>query len=453
FNYDLGEHKLLIKSIDSSDNEVQIEKTISIKHLLLKVPISNLKYFGYSDNYIVLNDSHGSLIDYQKAEEDTDIVIYGDGSIVDNFTASLFVNPKDVSPDRLQRMYSFGGIEPGTILQTFQEHLTDGNSPIIYDSNKQLDLVIDYPNPYGINGTGYSLKRETDTQVQLQYSDYIDDNFFLLSSLPFDPVVKEDYRYTIITDLEKKNYNQEDFLKPNRYYTVDIPESVYSSSYSGFYNYHLNGYRSESDLEDGILHNIIGYGSSVNIFGNSLDLPMIEEFKFYELYFMASDRENYEMSRKQRGMELKEFPDIDLFFNSNTVNTFGTYDYTLFDYGYYDVENKVFIGMQWFFYKEPSQTINIPYYNFEMPDAIRIILEDANVDQILDENRIQNGLSAILVKKEQYKDYRELMFQYANRYDSRGEWYALRLNSNSGSAKHSKKAAEYSTGKQSVFGL
>ncbi|PKA99527.1 hypothetical protein B0O79_3239 [Flavobacteriaceae bacterium MAR_2009_75] len=428
FEYQIGEGVLEVISVDSEGNEQRKNFKIEIKHLLFKVPFENIRYPNFYDNYILLNNSEGKLLEYKIVEGESDISFYSDGSFLDEeFTATLFLVPKQRTSTVIYRLYSFGNITQGTILKTHNEIEQLENFNVQQDliANKNVELNFSSEDYIYSGATGYWLNRVSDSTHRLDYSEKIDNTFFYFSTMPIEGRIKDDYKFLIIDDLNKVKYGENDFKKPESFYKVDLPESIRNGTHEGWFSQSIIGYRNESDYEKGIGHGLTSYGSSKNIFQDDFYVPVFDEFVIYEMHLSASDRENYQMSRKQRGLEYKDFPNMDLFSNNDAVFTTGTYNHILFDFGSFgsDLNNQAL--MQWFFYFEPSDQVEVPYYDFELPEVLNDLLTGDNLTANPRSESNQTSISVKLVHTKEEWNYKKLMFEFSNHYESRGEWFVL----------------------------
>ncbi|WP_209405497.1 hypothetical protein [Pseudozobellia sp. WGM2] len=426
FEYQIGEGLLEVISVDAEGNEKRKNFKIEIKHLLFKVPFENIRYPNFHDSYILLNNSEGKLLEYKKVEGESDISFYSDGPFLgEEFTATLFLVPKQKTSTVIYRLYSFGNITHGTILKTKYEieQLENYNFQEDKIVSKNVELNFSLEAPIYSNATGYYLNRSSDSAYRLDYSENIDDTFFCLSAMPFEGRIKDDYKFLIIDDLNKVNYDENDFKKPESFYKVDLPEIIRNGTHEGWFSQSIIGYRNESDYEERIGHGLTSYGSSINIFQDDFYVPVFDEFDIYEMHLSACDRENYQMSRKQWGLEYKDFPNMDLFSNNDSVFTTGTYNHILFNFSSFGSDFKSM--MQWIFYFEPSDKIEVPYYDFELPEELKDLLADDNLTTNPRSESNQTSISVKLVHTKEEWNYKKLMFEFSNHYESRGEWFVL----------------------------
>ncbi len=430
YDYSGEELEIKIKAVDEYGNSQEIIKILQLKKLLLRIPHSNILDPYYLDHYVLINSSDGTLLQVVKVKPYEDMSIYASQDFNDlKFTASLFSYTNSSNPNNYCRMYSFENVERGSILPSLEHIRAQDN----YEEYPEIDLSqvlsIDPPNPENpawLSGYGYWNETLTDSTTTLRYSSSTDPKMLVRSFSSKTTNSIDSFKYFWLRDLTRTSYGSEDFLTPESFYEVEIPDEMKDPEFGSFMCL-IDGYESAQDYSEGRGHNILNLSTAnINIFKDGITVPEISEFEAYDKLISGSIGNGYTLATKQKGLAFKPLPKMALTHNEDSIVASGDFDEVLFEYGSYNIENAIFDSFNWKYYTSPSESITIPFGRFEIPSEIEEILLNRNLKP-KSENNDGSGCDVSLIKIENYSNYSNRLFEH-NYHFRFPEWSILTLN-------------------------
>lgn len=373
FDFTTGSKTLKVVSTDSGNNEASKEFDFELKKLLfvLPNPISDNALGSDRDQFISINFNDGSLYMAKKIESDEDGKFYANDDFErQNFTVSLY-GIANSAPRNEHIISSFANIEPGTVVMPASErwsHFNLGSLPrnaseLLDLSELEKPMIFSYNSNASATGGG---------QYLFNYSSETSEKFFLFN-FPNSGDLESDYTYTWITDLEKTIYSSSDLSTAENFTTVEIP--VKNNFFLG-----VDGYQTESDYKENKFYRVLAVNESTTS-TYPVKVPVFPDlFEVYNLtYSYPLDNRSIFYS-KQKGLEVS-LPTNQFVINRNgqTIGIAGEHDYSRIIFEYTQNTNDVYSIFKWTYNFKESQSVSIPFENFEIPEEVLNLFQERQV--------------------------------------------------------------------------
>ena len=421
FEYKTGEKILEIRSKDANSNESILKVELVIKKLLFKDP--DPRSFG-NDVFLAVNYSNGQLYKSKKIEQDEDGIFYAD----DDFEWQLFTVTKyslfkdDDNPIESILIYSYGEIEPGTQLLTDSQQVGLFNLGNLNRNLTQSIEINDVENPKINSFNGVLLDICDFCTPILQFSSEVDFNFFMYSMADGGNPLN-DYRYTVIDNINKTSYSLNDFVQPTNFLEIQLPDKP-------DYFLSLEGYKNEAEYDLNKFNSIFNLSSFTQSSGdNVINVPQFNElFDIYILrYFEYLDNKKTFFSY-QKKLNEPIVNSLDVEKNEETVVFTGDYDLTRFRFGSQSSIPNSSISLTWDFNYKKSSAKKIPFNDFVIPDDLQLIF---NQKGLMTKPGLMNtsnySLDVEIYKYEEIVEYENLLFGQSYNQNEAGDVHGIKL--------------------------
>lgn len=386
FDFAVGNHKLKIISTDSQDAESIYEQKIDVKRLLFRDETFSSKENPLGGTrYISIHSNSGTLIDIKKIEGANDGVFYaGDGFQKQELIVTRYEFPTLF--DGFYGIYSYLNVVPGTTISANQ----NTTNPYFFPKTESLNFNSEIMPELTANNYNSVITGNDNSSYNLLYSLNQKKNFLITTS-PESLNNLDDFKYIIIDDLNKTEYNNSDFKVPNSIEEIQIPDS-------NSYRLNLYGFIDEDDFMNKKFHEVF---VSRNLNTNNIKIPLIEEFEIYQAR-LAYSTNNAEVYVHQDITDKKiDSPNIDIVQNGNTIFLVGDYDYLSLNLTLVTPDNTN--SVSWGIISSKKDSLNIVQKYLEIPEIISQTLLAKGIDLNFNENSNQSKfLSCSLYKNFEY---------------------------------------------------
>lgn len=429
FDFPSGTTTLTIQSTDNSDNQGEESQTFELKKLLLASEgFKGLVSDANTDIYISVNLPSGELIDSRKIETLDDGKFYvPDGFDRQQFVATSYIFKTEINTERIV-FESFSNLQPGAEILTKDEAKQFFNIP---NEQRNADFELEISDYDDSTIGAFSSRIEGDSYSQIfsgiggrlplkfSYDNTSDTNDIFVYNTPTklnpdDYSAIEDYRYTILDNPVNQSISYNNFIKAPSSRTVILPEGTirFSAILRGYENqeaYDSNSYRQL----------FVDFDNNASEPDSDFSLPLLEEFEVYSQIIGITLNDGREVFSNFRGLSNDlEIPNMDIAKIDNEVTITGDYDFSSFSISDSRIpSSELVIFFQWNYHYDKSNTLIIPYQEFEVSSEISTILaqKDFNIDNL----KSSETLRLILEKHEESALYHNRIF-YDFRNNERG---------------------------------
>ncbi len=384
-----------------------------MKKLLFKDPDP-----GYIESkvYLAVNYSNGQLYKSKKIEQEEDGLFYADNDFErQQFTVTKYrIVVDDDHPSKGILIYSYGDIEPGTQLLTNAEQVGLFNPGNLNRNQSQLIEISEVENP--------KINSFDNCSPFLHFSSEVTPNFFMYS-MPEGGNPLNDYRYTIINDINKTSYDQNDFVQPTNFLEIHLPDKP-------DYSILVQGYKSEEEYDLHKFNSIFELKSSTRFSENNIiNIPVFNElFDMYVLrYFEYLDNKKTFLSY-QKNLNEPIVNSLNIEKNEETVVYTGAYAFTKFRFNPQSSVSNSNIYFVWDFYYKKSNEKKIPFNDFVIPDDVQIIFDQKG---FVTKPGLMNTFYSLEVEIYKYEhtiEYKNLLFGQSYNQNEAGDIQGIRLN-------------------------
>lgn len=358
FEFPSGPKSIEIITVNTNQNESVTNRNVEFKRLLYRDQTFYAKenYFQ-GKRFISLHSLEGKLLYFKEINSVEDGTFYASDNLEkQDIIVSRYEFGTNLS--NFITIASYTDIKAGTTVTDNQN--TDSPDFFVKDSsfsfqvNGITDLVAD-----NYNSMIVSVDPNIPNSYQLIYSNDQTKEFLIGTSATIENPI-ENYKYVIIDDLNKTNYEIEDFKTASDNAIIDIPVDA-------DFRFNFLGYKNEDAFRDYQYNEI--YVSRVAP-DKKVVVPVLEEFTVYEsLLAYSYDRTDVYLFQKGIDKTL-EAPKVGIVQNGNELEFIGEYDYSNIEF---DDSNGTDVLM-WGFTNEYKQSQTLPFYEFEVPAEIKALL-------------------------------------------------------------------------------
>lgn len=380
FDYNIGVAQVRINSINDLKEENNKDLSIEIKRLLFSD-----KSFYYKKNdtqgqrFISIHTTTGSLIELQKIDDPLD----GDFYATENFEKQNLIVTRYEIPgifSNLSGVQSYMDVPIGIVVNADQTPFY----PDFFPKNGQLTFETEGVNNLVANNYNsgiFSNDPNNSESYQLIYSQDYDESFFI-STAPDIGNPIENYAYLIVNDLTKSMYSSQDLKSPSRIGVIDIPVD-------SDFRLNLYGFDDESAFNNQKFNEV--YVSRVSSSGK-VEVPIIEEFDVYQARLTYSyNRTNVWVNQKNLDQPIEPLK-VDVVQNGRSIEFIDDYDYLSFGFTNTNQSKTVV----WGFISKYKKDMAIPFYEFEIPQVIAILLNTESLSLDISEASSQSFLNCTL---------------------------------------------------------
>lgn len=363
FDYSIGSKTLTVSAIDANGNLTTESIDFELKKLLLTV-LEALRGSdtALADVYLAINDLNGELIEVKKIESNDTASFYAEDDFEEqNFTFTSYIIGKE--PQSFQFILSSSEIPVGTTIPSVAQSTTCSGYSRFGDSEVELDIVYNHfpksASYQSLFGTSTGTK-----PFRLRYNmDEIP--YFFVYAFPYELIPIEEYEYFVMTDFDQTTFGLSDFQKPVMTTQINIPEAEWFSLL-------LRAYLQDEDYTCDKFHEILDLRVIEDLPNNTLEVPTFDFFESYLKMLTLNYPGGKQLQLWQKGIE-RDFimPGVDMTLVSEGVSFIGNSNEIEFQ-----IANAEFLpsgtvnSFNWTFNCPPKEMHVIPFYSFELPEAI-----------------------------------------------------------------------------------
>lgn len=358
FEFSSGLKSIEIIAVNASQKESVTNRDVEFKRLLFRDQtfFSKENYFQ-GKRFISIHSLDGNLLYFKEINSVADGTFYA----ADNLEKQDIIVSRYEFGTKISNFItiaSYTDIKAGTTVTENQNidspdfYVKDSN--FSFQVNGIADLVAD-----NYNSKIVSVDPNAPNSYQLIYSKDQSKEFLISTSAMIENPI-ENYKYVIIDDLNKTNYEIEDFKTASQNVLIDIPVDANL-------RFNLRGYKNEDAFRDYQFNEI--YVSRVAP-DKKVAVPVLEEFTVYEsLLTYSYDRTDVFLFQKGIDNAL-ETPKVEIVQNGIDLEFTDEYDYSNISFGDANGTDVLI----WGFTNEYKQSQTLPFYEFEVPEEINALL-------------------------------------------------------------------------------
>ena len=427
FDFPAGEATLSVSAVDESENEGTESAVFELRRFMASI-IGPSFVHNTDEGYVSVNAMDGTLLDFIKVQESSEIVrFYADDSVERQpiVLTAYHIPSADLSGSN--SISSYGELEMGTDLAAFQQSngIPASGNPIGNSNlNSSTTIVIDNIPDENIGlalaaqNVGYRSSNNTTpstdfpgnfrTELRILHTEELNsffirtDSFFSNTAGEFILPNAQNYHYLLVNGAENQSLLYEDLQISQATTTVNLPQNIVS------YGTTIYGVPSESTTNPDQRQILFRTISSLNQNSplTSFEIPLFQGFNVVEssTFIILADGSYTITSNSIK--ENIEVPNWNATREGNNVMLSGGFEYYVFDV--FKRSEDFSASLFWNFFGMRADTASIPFDSFEMPLEVRNLIETQGID--LSNLDASEDLGIVFLESTEGLTYKEILF-------------------------------------------